>query len=77
MVTAELEPQGDSALIKLTHAVFLDEPSRRQHEDAWRRVLAPARRARGRAIGDEHRKGLNLADPQRVPLGIVTDTPKQ
>jgi uncharacterized protein YndB with AHSA1/START domain len=40
VVTAELEPRGDGALIKLTHAGFLDEPSRRQHEDAWRLVLA-------------------------------------
>jgi uncharacterized protein YndB with AHSA1/START domain len=40
VVTTELEPQGDGALIKLTHAGFLDEPSRRQHEDAWGLVLA-------------------------------------
>jgi uncharacterized protein YndB with AHSA1/START domain len=40
VVTVALEPQGNGALIRLTHAGFLDEPSRQQHEDAWRLVLA-------------------------------------
>jgi uncharacterized protein YndB with AHSA1/START domain len=40
VVTAEFESQGDGALIQLTHAGFLDEPSLRQHEDAWPLVLA-------------------------------------
>jgi uncharacterized protein YndB with AHSA1/START domain len=40
VVTVGLEPQGDGALVKLTHAGFLDEPSRRRHEDAWPLVLA-------------------------------------
>jgi uncharacterized protein YndB with AHSA1/START domain len=40
VVTVELEPRGGGTHIRLTHAGFPDEGSRKQHDDAWPMVLA-------------------------------------
>jgi len=39
VVTVELTPSGSGTRLKLTHAGFADEESRKQHEDAWPEVL--------------------------------------
>jgi uncharacterized protein YndB with AHSA1/START domain len=40
VVTVELASQNAGALLKLAHAGFPDEVSRKRHEDAWPFVLA-------------------------------------
>jgi uncharacterized protein YndB with AHSA1/START domain len=39
VVTVELTPHGSGTELKLTHAGFLDEESRKKHEQAWPEVL--------------------------------------
>jgi uncharacterized protein YndB with AHSA1/START domain len=40
VVAVDLEPHNDGAMLRLTHAGFPDEESRKRHEQAWPKVLA-------------------------------------
>jgi uncharacterized protein YndB with AHSA1/START domain len=40
VVTVELEPRGTGTFVRLTHAGFPDDESRKGHDDAWPKVLA-------------------------------------
>jgi len=35
LLTVEIEPDGDGALLTLTHARLMDEPTRDGHRDGW------------------------------------------
>jgi uncharacterized protein YndB with AHSA1/START domain len=40
VVTVQLTPQGSGTLLRVTHAGFLDDESRKRHDEAWPKVLA-------------------------------------
>jgi uncharacterized protein YndB with AHSA1/START domain len=41
IITVELQPRNGGSRLRLTHAGFYDEESRRQHETAWRDFVLP------------------------------------
>ena len=40
VVTVEFEPRGKGTAIRLVHRGFPDDESRKQHDEAWPKVLA-------------------------------------
>jgi uncharacterized protein YndB with AHSA1/START domain len=53
VVTVELTPRDDGTQLRLTHAGFADEESRKQHNEAWYLVFAQLEEKLKQAFGSQ------------------------